>query len=409
MKIAQYNRINNTDASFIHRSYRFELISSKKISAVKEVNKHKNFLDHMPLISMYVNGGTLKAVEILDTQKLLPYLLESHNINAFANMGLVTLEKWHMNLLFTNTEITCANDLGFISTLLLEPKSMGKMDWNLIYNIMNKDPKIKPIDTIVSKATDVTDHINKNRKYPDFIERYNDPGKVTSIAPNVFTVFNGELHIQKKGLFLRPLEETKLAKEKDKGNRAAFDALIIANRPLVTYVIEKYFYGYKEDQSDMISAGNEGLMRAAECYSGNYRFATYATYWIRSMIERALNADKAAISLDEEIGNEGSGNRYDLIADDKEHIEDDVVIATLNKQGIELITKIFNSSKLAGNKDFLEIFLYRLNGKHFKEIGDEFGLSKERIRQICAKIWHILNHNEEYIEFKRSAMTDHEK
>ena len=87
-------------------------------------------------------------------------------------------------------------------------------------------------------------------------------------------------------------EEQELAKRKDAGDKAAYEKLVSANLRLVVSVAKKY-RGLGMSFSDLIQEGNLGLMKAAgkfDCSKG-FRFSTYATWWIRQGILRAL-ADK---------------------------------------------------------------------------------------------------------------------
>jgi RNA polymerase primary sigma factor len=87
-------------------------------------------------------------------------------------------------------------------------------------------------------------------------------------------------------------EEIALAKRIEQGDRAAFDRMVSANLRLVVSIAKRY-----KDKGlslmDLCQEGNIGLMRAAKRYewqSGN-AFSTYATWWIRQAITRAI-ADK---------------------------------------------------------------------------------------------------------------------
>lgn len=87
---------------------------------------------------------------------------------------------------------------------------------------------------------------------------------------------------------LEQKEEAKLGKSAAKGNRKAHEKLVQSNlRLVVKYAHE--FVGMGLPLMDLISEGNRGLMKAARRYDPDRsKFSTYATYWIKQFIRRAL-------------------------------------------------------------------------------------------------------------------------
>ena len=233
-------------------------------------------------------------------------------------------------------------------------------------------------------------------------------------------------------------EETELALKAQKGDVAAKNKIINANLRFVVNVAKKY-QNHGLDLEDLISEGNIGLMTAIEKFdvSKGYHFISYAVWWIRQCILKAVCEKSRAIRLPlnkanelvrieharkvvagkkteqqeyEEIGrmlNMDSAHVRDMINVSQEMISLDAELSSTEdghnqlldyqedtnykkpeEQVIEnsLSSEINTVLKTLSPKEAKVIKLrYGLNGAKpmsLKEVGDRCNLTKERIRQI---------------------------
>ncbi len=257
-----------------------------------------------------------------------------------------------------------------------------------------------------------------------------EPREVSTDALQLFLKDIGKVDL------LTAAQEVELAKRIERGDHSAKQEMVEANLRLVVSIAKKY-----RNQGlpflDLIQEGTIGLVRAAEKfdYRKGFKFSTYATWWIRQAVARAL-ADKARTirmpvhvveklnkivrserKLRAELGREPTaieiGKDLDLTGEEVEHIRrsaqtpvslekpvgdedesefghfltdanlplpDEEAEITMRKETLRTILGTLSSRE----RQVLEL-RYGLDGQHprtLDEVGRTFNVTRERIRQI---------------------------
>lgn len=170
----------------------------------------------------------------------------------------------------------------------------------LINNIITEEAIDEEIIDITNEESEKKDKKNKVKKDhleeedPEEAEDDDDNGEIVGIQEYLGYMYQREL--------LTAEEEFSLGKKISEGDQTALDTLVCSNLRLVVAVAKKY-RGRGLDFLDLIQEGNLGLIKAAEKYdyTRGFRFSTYATWWIKQSISRAITNQSRTVRLPSHI------------------------------------------------------------------------------------------------------------
>ena len=304
---------------------------------------------------------------------------------------------------------------------------------DLIGSAEMSNPTLSEMEAIEAEGIDASAEVEALEHYDEGEAKLDDPIR---------------LYLREIGKIplLTPEQEMDLAKRMSEGDEDARRQMSEANLRLVVSIAKRYV-GRGMQLLDLIQEGNLGLMKAVEKfdYTKGYKFSTYATWWIRQAITRAI-ADQARtiripvhmvetinrvlrtshsmvqklgrepttdeiaqelhmevskveeilkiaqepVSLETPIGEEEDSHLGDFIQDDEASQPSEEASYTLLREQLEDVL----STLTPREEEVLRMRFGLRDGKPhtLEEVGKEFDVTRERIRQIESKALRKLRH-----------------
>jgi RNA polymerase primary sigma factor len=292
-------------------------------------------------------------------------------------------------------------------------------------------------------ATQIEKELSPEDKVKAAKERANEKIRRSKIASGTISMYLSEISQYEP---LPPAREVELAVRIEKGDREAMKELVEANLRFVVSVAKKY-QGNGLSLSDIINEGNLGLIKASKRFdpSRGFKFISYAVWWIRQAILQALaeqgrlirlplnrvgtitKITKAAEKLEAEIGRQpkveeishqldiGTNEVFNalqysrrhssldapfsdgedsslinVIQDEQEKNPDNKVMDTSMKEEIASALSTLTDRE----RSVIEMYFGINRDRSFtlNEIGEQFSLTRERVRQIKEKAIRRLAH-----------------
>ena len=318
------------------------------------------------------------------------------------------------------------------------------------YQDFDLDQIDKIYETLESNGIEITDSFNSEKfaALESEVEQMMSPEEMVKMQESLAVDDPVRMYLKEIGKvpLLDPAREHELAKRMMEGDEKAKNEIVEANLRLVVSIAKKHV-GKGMAFLDLIQEGNLGLMKAVDKfdYEKGFKFPTYATWWIRQAITRAIadqartvripvhmvetihkvsrvsrqllqdlgrepspeeiaevigmTADKVRdtmkyalepVSLETPIGEEEDSHLGDFIPDEDSPAPSDAASYTLLKEQLNEVLHTLTPRE----EQVLKLRFGLLDGRTrtLEEVGKEFDITRERIRQIEAKALRKLRH-----------------
>ncbi len=318
------------------------------------------------------------------------------------------------------------------------------------YQDFDMDQIDKIYETLESNGIEITDSFNSEKfaALESEVEQMMSPEEIVKMQESLAVDDPVRMYLKEIGKvpLLDPAREHELAKKMMEGDEKAKNEIVEANLRLVVSIAKKHV-GKGMAFLDLIQEGNLGLMKAVDKfdYEKGFKFSTYATWWIRQAITRAIadqartvripvhmvetihkvsrvsrqllqelgreptpeeiaevigmTADKVRdtmkyalepVSLETPIGEEEDSHLGDFIPDEDSPAPSDAASYTLLKEQLNEVLHTLTPRE----EQVLKLRFGLLDGRTrtLEEVGKEFDITRERIRQIEAKALRKLRH-----------------
>ena len=380
-----------------------------------------------------------KNIDIGDIEKAMPSAIENE-IDDLADAPTTEVKEGefkNMNM----DELIEKSKKGELSVSDLE-KAMEEFDYDAdkLYDTLEDNGIDIPMDIPASEMVEIENDV----------EKFGAGENMERILEQEGLAIDDPVRMYLKEIGRVPLldaeEEKELAHRMGDGDEDAKNKLVEANLRLVVSIAKRYV-GRGMFFLDLIQEGNLGLMKAVDKfdYRKGYKFSTYATWWIRQAITRAIadqartiripvhmvetihkvsrysrqmlqelgreataeeigakmgmSADKVReimkiaqdpVSLETPIGEEEDSHLGDFIPDDDTPAPADAASATILREVID--RELQTLTPREAHVIRLRFGLYDGRSRTLEEVGKEFDITRERIRQIEAKALRKLRH-----------------